>query len=68
MSSGSRGWVLVSETDPAVQLGVTGELPIEARHTDEDQAEITSVEEVAELFQTNGFQPVRFVDDEELGA
>ena len=28
--------VLVGDPDPAVQLWVTGELPIEARHPDED--------------------------------
>ncbi len=37
--------VLAGEPDPAVQLWVAGELPVEAGHTDQDQAEIASVEE-----------------------
>ena len=43
--------VLVGEADPAVELRVAGELPVEAGHADQDQAEVAAVEEVAELFQ-----------------
>ena len=46
--------VLVGEADPAVQLGVAGQLPVEAGHADQDQAEVAAVEEVAELFQAGG--------------
>ena len=67
MSSGSR-LVLVGEPDPAVQLGVAGELPVEAGHTDQDQAEIASVEEVPELFQPSGSQAVSLIDDHQLGV
>ena len=58
--------VLVGEPDPAVQLGVAGELPVEAGHTDQDQAEIASVEEVPELFQPSGSQAVSLIDDHQL--
>jgi hypothetical protein len=58
----------VGEPDPAVELWVAGELPVEAGHADEDQAEIASVEEVPELFQPAGFQSVSPVDDHNGGC
>jgi hypothetical protein len=60
--------VLVGESDPAVQLWVAGELPVEAGHADQDQSEIASVEEVPELFQPSGSQAVSFIDDHQLCA
>jgi hypothetical protein len=45
-----------------------GELPVEARHADQDHAQVTAVEEVAELFQAGGAEPIGFVDDHHLGA
>jgi len=49
-------------------LGIAGELSVEAGHADQDHAHIAAVEEVPELFEATCFQPVRFVDNEELGA
>ena len=49
MSSGSKRLVLVREPDPAVELGVAGELPVEAGHADQDDAHVAAVEEVPEL-------------------
>jgi hypothetical protein len=43
-------------------------LAVEARHADQDQAEIASVEEVPELFQPAGFQSVSPVDDHNGGC
>ena len=60
--------VLVGEPDPAVELRVAGELPVEAGHADQDQAEVASVEEVPELLQPGGFQAVGLVDDHQFGA
>ena len=60
--------VLVGEADPAVELGVAGRLPVGAGHADQDDAEVVAVEEVAELFETVGLEPVGLVDDEQFGA
>ena len=57
----------MGEPDPAVELWVAGELPVEAGHADEDQSEVASVEEVAELLQA-GLSAVCPVDDHEFGA
>ena len=38
--------VLVGEPDPAVELGVAGELPVEPGHADQDQAHVAAVEKV----------------------
>ncbi len=39
--------VLVGKPDPTVQLRVSGELTFEARHADQDHADIGSGEEIA---------------------
>jgi hypothetical protein len=54
--------VLVGEPDSTVELGVAGELPVESGHADQDHAHVAAVEEVAELFQPTGVQPVSCVD------
>ena len=43
--------VVVGEPDPPVQLGIAGQLSVEAGHADEDHAQVAAVEEVAELVQ-----------------
>jgi len=64
---GVQWLALVGEADPAIEMGVAGEWPVEAGHADQDQAEVVAVEEVSELFQPAGFQSVCFVDDHEFG-
>jgi hypothetical protein len=43
-------------------------LPVEAGHTDQDQAEVAAVEEVAELFEAGGLEAVGLIDDDQFGA
>jgi len=59
---GVDGPVLVGEADAAVELGVAGQLAFEPGHADEDQSDVVAVEEVAELFEGVGFEPVGLVD------
>jgi hypothetical protein len=54
--------VLVSEPDPAVKLRAAGELTIKSGHADQDHPDVVAVEEVPQVFQPTGFEPVRFVD------
>jgi hypothetical protein len=61
MSSGSSGWYWWANPIAAVQPWVTGQLPVEAGHADEDQAEFALVEESPELLQPAGFQSVSLV-------
>ena len=63
---GGQSPVLVDEPDPAVELGVAGEALLDARHADQDHAELAAVVVVAELSQGGGPEPVGFVDDEQL--
>ena len=65
---GVQGPVLVGEPDPAVELRVAGELPVEAGHADQDHAQVAAVEEVAELFEAAGLEPVGLVDDQQFGV
>ena len=65
MSSGSSGWYWWANPI-RLYSWVAGELPVEAGHTDQDQAEIASVEEVPELFQPSGSQAVSLIDDHQL--
>jgi hypothetical protein len=60
MSSGSSGWYWWANPI-RLYSWVAGELPVEAGHTDQDQAEIASVEEVPELFQPSGSQAVSLI-------
>jgi len=56
--------VLVGEADPAVELRVAGQLPVEAGHADQDHTEVGAVEEVTELLEAVGFEPVGLIDDQ----
>ena len=60
--------VVVGEPDPAVQLGIAGQLSVEAGHADEDHAQVAAVEEVAELLEAGGLEAVGLVDDDQFGA
>jgi hypothetical protein len=51
---GIQRLVLVGEADPAVQLRVSGALPVESGHADQDQTQVAAVEEVAELLEADG--------------
>lgn len=64
----AEGSVFVSEADAAVELRVAGEAFLDAGHADEDDAHSVAVVEVADLFESGGFEPVGFVDDEQLGV
>jgi hypothetical protein len=59
---------VVDESDPAVELGVAGQAFFDAGHADQDQADAGPVVVVAELFQRRCLEPVRLVDDQQLGA
>ncbi len=54
--------VLMGEADAAVELRVAGELPLEPGHADQDQPDVVAVEEVAELLEGVGLEPVSLVD------
>jgi hypothetical protein len=43
-------------------------LLIDAGHADQGHSQVAAVEEVAELFQASGAEPVGFVDDDHFGA
>jgi hypothetical protein len=42
-------------------------LSVQAGHAGQDEAEVVAVEDVPELFQAGGFQPVSAVEDNQLG-
>lgn len=56
----------MGKADAAVELRVAGELTLEPRHTDQDQPDVVTVEEVAELLEGVRFEPVRLMDDHQL--
>jgi len=60
--------LLVSETDPAVQLRVAGRPAFQAGHADQDQPEVQAVEVVTQLLEPGGAQPVGLVHHEQRGV
>ena len=67
-SSTSSGLYWWAKPIRLYSCGIAGQLPVEAGHADQDQAEIAAVEEVAELFEAGGLEAVGLVDDDQFGA
>ena len=56
----------MGEADPAVELWVAGHALFEARHPDQDEADVVAVEEVAQILQSGGIEALRFIEDDQL--
>lgn len=65
---GGQWSVLLGESNLALELRVTGDAFFDARHADQDDSHVVSVEEVADLLEAGCFETACFVDDEQLGA
>ena len=55
----------MNEADAGVELRVASQAFFHARHSDQNQPETPTVENIPHLLQSCHSQPVRFVDDEQ---
>ena len=62
---GTEGPKLVNEADTGVELREASEAFFHAGHSDQNQAEIPSVENISYLLQPCHSRPVRFIDNEQ---
>lgn len=61
-------WIPMRKPDTAVKLRIVAHAHLDARHTDQDQADVAAIEPIAEIFERGGGQSLRLVDDDELDA
>ena len=56
---------LMNEADTGVELGVASQPFFHARHSDQNQPETPTVENIPYLLQPRHSQPIRVIDDEQ---
>jgi hypothetical protein len=55
---------LMDKADAGIELRIASQTLFEARHADQDKAEVATVVEIAELFQAGHFEPISFIDNQ----
>jgi hypothetical protein len=59
---------LMDEANPGVELRIPCQAFFDPGHANQDQAQLAPVIEIPYLLQAGGFEPVGFIDDDELGV
>ena len=55
----------MDEADARIELGIAGQALLDPRHSDQHQADLVPIEQVAQLLQTRDLQPIGFIDEDQ---
>ena len=64
----AQGAERVDEADAGIELGIASQALFDARHSDQHQANLIAIKQIAELFQARNLEPIGFVDQDKPGG
>ena len=62
---GAQAAERMNEADAGIELRIAGQPLFDAWHSDQDQADLIAIEQIAQLLQARNLQPIGFVDQDQ---